>query len=205
MSDPVKFETPKPTKRERLTVFGALFLFIIISWGGIIMCATTAHGAEPPTPAAPVAQGPDYVTTTGINVYDPFHHSFAEEVDVWALMTFMKAPAEDRGALFDIFDGMTVIIHEGHKIEGEVYPCGAAPEGKILLGCTDPFSKTINLAWRGCAAAPTTTAGIFSHEVGHLATFFIRGVLGHADPLWFGPDQDRMARLVAEPLCRMSK
>lgn len=193
MSEDSRWETPT-SKRPWIFILAlfAAWLFTIYSFA--------ADAAEPPLPES----GPDYITTTGIRVYDPFHHSFAEEVDVWALMTFMKAPEEDRGALFEIFDGMTLIIHEGPKIEGEVYPCGAAPEGKILLGCTDPFSKTINIAWRPCLLVHPS-AGVFSHEIGHLATFFLRGVLGHADEQWFGPTQDRMANRVSEPICRMGK
>jgi hypothetical protein len=189
----MKFETP--ASRAPWLILFVLF----VAWVGCI-CTAQAQTSEPP-----VAQGPDYVTTFGISVYDPAHHSFAEEVDVWALMTLVKAPDEDREALIEIFAGMTLVIHAGPRIVDPVYPCGLAPSGSSLLGCANPFSWTINIAWRPCEAAPMSSAGIFAHESGHLVTFTVRGYVGHDDPKWFGPDQAEMARRVSEPICRMGK
>lgn len=190
----MQYSTPNEDSGWKIWVFiGALF----VVWIGFVL---TAEAAEPPAPS-----GPDYVTSFGISVYDPFHHSFAEEVDTWALLTLLKAPDEDKAALIEFYATMTLVIHEGPRIVDDVYPCGKPGEGYSLLGCTDPFSRTINIAWRGCSSAPMSSGGIFAHEMGHLADFYVRGIVGHQNPEWFGPDQAEMARRVSGPLCRMSK
>lgn len=158
---------------------------------------SAAKKAPPAPPPPPPAPGPDYITELGVKVFDPAHKSFSEEIDTWVLMTVLKAPAEDRRAIFEVAESLVLVIHPGPYITEEVFPCGVAPPGKILLGCTDPFDLVINIAWEECFQ-PHPSAGIMAHELGHAV-----GHLGHTDERWFGPDQDRMARAVHEPICRM--
>ena len=139
------------------------FLFVlVVSWVIMTYCATV-EAAESPE-ARP---NPDYVTASGLKVYDPGHFSNPEEVESWTQATLgLMAPME-QVEFYLRLQAAVLIIYPDNALPGDATPCGAPPEGYTLFGCTALREQIMIIAWRPCGEI-RTSASIFAHESCHL-------------------------------------
>lgn len=109
---------------------------------------------------------PDFVTLTGLNVYDPAHLTSKKEIDFWILATLTLASEEDREALWQRLPGAALIIYPDATIPNDATAC-MIPPGYTLFGCTSVTDQAMIIAWRPCGFK-RSSAAILAHELGHL-------------------------------------
>jgi hypothetical protein len=109
--------------------------------------------------ATACAPAPDYVTTSGLGVYDPSHLSSADEIESWIQVTTQLAPSDPNRvrSVADVVHGATLQIYD--------YPTVPSCNGPGDIGCT--AGADMEIAWRACSD-PGPSPGILAHEIGHL-------------------------------------
>lgn len=132
------------------------------------------------------APAPDYVTTSGVGVYDPAELSSAAEVQAWIDVIEAQAPADPVAA---VLEGATITLDPDAYLDA----------AEVTTGEAVGTSRSILLAWRECDVA-WPTAGALAHEVGHLLGYH-HDAYGVGPPWFYGATNTTMETSVGLEVC----
>jgi hypothetical protein len=148
--------------------------------------------APAPAPVEEAPANPDYVTPSGLKVFDPGKFADGQEVETWVQATLsLMAPLEQIEFLVRLQDAVLIIFPD-ISLPGDATPCGAPPPGYTLFGCTAMQEQVMIIAARECGTG-RASAAIFSHESCHL--------MGHGHDYERCYRDNRWATIVEHEVC----